>query len=171
MRPAQMLPSSLLRISSRRPSLLRRTPPRYLSTLPPPLSAPIPVVNPAVVPRRPRFYTRHPFIFSLFVAPIIVTSSALLIGLGLLGYDASTYSEQHVERVALDLVGLKMEKGGKKGLGIVNALVDDVEGENGTAGRKRLVIVGGGWGVSSEFLDVGTGFDVDWVRSSLRPWV
>lgn len=137
-----MLRRSLPSHPALRPHLC--APRQHLSTLPPPLPPTPPLPN----LRRPRFYTRHPILFSLFVAPIIVTSSALLIGLGLLGYDASTYSEQHVERVALDLVRLKMEKGGKKGLGIVNALVDDDEGEDMVAGRKRLVIVGGGWGVS-----------------------
>jgi hypothetical protein len=145
-----MLRRSLLSRPSLRPRLL--TPRQHLSTLPPPPLASHAIPTP--IPRQPKFYSRHPILFSLFVAPIIVTSSALLIGLGLLGYDASTYSEKHVERVALDLVRLKMERGGKKGLGIVNALVDDEEGDM-IAGRKRLVIVGGGWGVSLIRLNEG----------------
>lgn len=78
-----------------------------------------------------------------------------VVGLGvvtaaILAHDAFTYSERHVDRVPTNPLSLHPRRGGKKNLPILEVNLDDEEDDEKRkmAGRPRLVIVGGGWGVS-----------------------
>ena len=75
----------------------------------------------------------------------------LAIGAGIFIHDAFTYTDKHVNRVPINPLALHPEKGGPKNLPVVKVLVDDEEDqEHKEIGKKpRLVIIGGGWGVSS----------------------
>ena len=65
-------------------------------------------------------------------------------------HDAFTYTDKHVERVPLSPLALHPEPGGPKNLPIVrvSAADEDSEEHKKLATKPRLVIVGGGWGVS-----------------------
>ncbi len=65
-------------------------------------------------------------------------------------HDAFTYTDRHVERVPVSPLALHPETGGPKDLPIARVLVGDEEDEiNKQLSQKpRLVIIGGGWGVS-----------------------
>ena len=95
------------------------------------------------------FSARHYYI-SLFVRLGLSTvlGLGLLIGV-ILFHDAFTYSERHVDRVPINPLSLHPRLGGKKGLPILEVNLDDEdEGKKGMQGKPRLVIIGGGWGVS-----------------------
>jgi hypothetical protein len=126
---------------------------RSLATQPdPPLPHPPP---PGVVVKKAKFYRTHPYWTALFASPFLIVGS---LGAGLLclwAYDASTYHHPHTERVPLDPLALEPERGGKKNLKVAKALVDDKDERmvnSSGQDKKRLVIVGGGWGVRSLFL-------------------
>lgn len=94
------------------------------------------------------FYRRHPRVFALLAAPFVVGGSLGVALLGLWAYDASTYHHPHAGRVPVDPVALRPERGGKKNLKIAASLIDDLDERLVNArDKKRLVIVGGGWGV------------------------
>lgn len=116
---------------------------RSLSSAPPPLPPPA---------RKPRpFYRRHPYWFALGISPIVVTASLGVTLLVLLGYDASTYSHTTPNDHPIDPLALKPERGGKKNLKVAQVLMDDQDERmiaSSGEGKKKLVIVGGGWGVS-----------------------
>lgn len=65
-------------------------------------------------------------------------------------HDSFTYNERHIERVPLNPLALNPRKGGPKNLPIVESELDDEEDEvrKMVKGKPKLVIVGGGWGVS-----------------------
>jgi NADH dehydrogenase len=92
-----------------------------------------------------------------------VVGVTLVVGV-ILVHDAFTYSERHVERVPINPLGLHPRRGGKKNLPILEADLDDEPAEDkGGARKPRLVIVGGGWGVSlspSPSPSAGRGADV-----------
>lgn len=96
------------------------------------------------------FAGKHPY---LSVSIRLVLSSilglAFLTG-AILVHDAFTYSERHVDRVPCNPLSLKPRVGGKKNLPIIEVNLDDEEDETKRAmrGKPRLVVVGGGWGVS-----------------------
>ena len=73
-----------------------------------------------------------------------------LIGTGILIHDALTYADKHVDRVPVSPLALHPECGGPKNLPVVRAQVDDQEDEEARkfSEKPRLVIIGGGWGVS-----------------------
>jgi len=73
----------------------------------------------------------------------------LVVGTGILAHDAFTYNDRHVDRVPVNPLALKPERGGPKNLPIARVLVDDGDDEEAKqlAVKPRLVIVGGGWGV------------------------
>lgn len=82
----------------------------------------------------------------------MITGSALVIVGGLFAYDATTYAERHVDKVPESIINFQLERGGPKNLKIANHLVDDSDpSRRGCEGKQRLVIVGGGWGVSHQF--------------------
>lgn len=74
----------------------------------------------------------------------------LALGAGIFIHDAFTYADQHVDRVPVSPLALHPERGGPKNLPIVRVQVDDEQDEENIrlAGKPKLVIVGGGWGVS-----------------------
>ncbi|KIM48810.1 hypothetical protein M413DRAFT_61164 [Hebeloma cylindrosporum] len=72
----------------------------------------------------------------------------LVVGAGILAHDAFTYNDRHVDRVPINPLALKPERGGPKNLPIARVLIDDGDDEEAKqlAVKPRLVIVGGGWG-------------------------
>jgi hypothetical protein len=74
----------------------------------------------------------------------------LAVGAGIFIHDAFTYSDKHVDRVPVSPLALNPERGGPKNLPIVRVQVDDEQDEENIrlAGKPKLVILGGGWGVS-----------------------
>lgn len=116
-------------------------------TGPPPIHPPLNVTPP---PKPKAFYKRHPYTFAFLVSPLVITGSALVIIGGLLAYDATTYANKHTERVPEEVMHFKLERGGKKNLKVAKHMVDDSDPRSRASGEKqRLVIVGGGWGVSN----------------------
>lgn len=99
----------------------------------------------------PRTYQkRHPYISLLArLGFSSVLGLGVLVGAILL-HDAFTYSERHVDRVPANPLSLHPRKGGKKNLPILEVNLDDEEDDTKRAmkDKPRLVIVGGGWGVS-----------------------
>lgn len=77
------------------------------------------------------------------------------LGAGIFIHDAFTYSEKHLERVPVSPLALHPERGGPKNLPVARVQVDDEEDDENKmlADKPRLVIVGGGWGVRSEYSD------------------
>ena len=74
----------------------------------------------------------------------------LAIGAGVFIHDAFTYTDRHVDRVPVSPLALHPERGGPKNLPVVNVLLADEEDEEARKlmEKPKLVIVGGGWGVS-----------------------
>jgi hypothetical protein len=87
-------------------------------------------------------------------------AGVLLVGAGLFIHDAFTYSDKHVGRVPVSPLALKPELGGPKNLPVVRVQVDDEEDEENIrlAEKPKLVIIGGGWGVSTLSNSVGLAF-------------
>lgn len=69
---------------------------------------------------------------------------------GILIHDAFTYNEKHTDRVPVSPLALSPLKGGPKNLPIVGVQFGDEEEEEmqHLMTRPKLVILGGGWGVS-----------------------
>jgi hypothetical protein len=69
---------------------------------------------------------------------------------GVLLHDAFTYTDRHIERVPVSPLALNPERGGPKNLPIARVFMDDEADEENRqlAAKPRLVIIGGGWGVS-----------------------
>ena len=132
-----------------RPPVLRSV--RLLATDAPPKSS-RPQIPTEPRPRS-RFLSR-----TLLVAKYtgyVTLSSAfgmLLLGAGIFIHDAFTYQNQHIHRVPVLPLALHPEQGGPKNLPVVRALVDDVEDDEAKKllDKPKLVIVGGGWGVTSK---------------------
>lgn len=88
-------------------------------------------------------------VFARFVTSVII---GLFVILGaILLHDSFTYSDQHISGVPTNPLALHPRKGGPKNLPIVDT---DLSAEEDDTARKlaskpKLVIVGGGWGVSS----------------------
>jgi NADH dehydrogenase len=86
------------------------------------------------------------------VTALLAASSVvgiLVVGAGILAHDAFTYNDRHVDRVPINPLALKPERGGPKNLPIARVLIDDEDDEEAKllAVKPKLVIVGGGWGV------------------------
>ena len=95
------------------------------------------------------FASRHPYIsIILRLGVSSVLGIGVLVGAILL-HDAFTYSERHVDRVPANPLALHPKLGGKKNLPVLEVNLDDEEeGKKSMQGKPRLVIIGGGWGVS-----------------------
>jgi NADH dehydrogenase len=100
------------------------------------------------IPPKP-FADNHPYIsFGLRLSMSAVLGVGLVIGV-ILAHDAFTYSDKHVDRVPCNPLSLHPRRGGKKNLPIIEVNLDAEEAEKKSMGDKpRLVIIGGGWGVS-----------------------
>jgi len=74
----------------------------------------------------------------------------LALGAGVFIHDAFTYTNRHVDRVPVSPLALHPERGGPKNLPVVSVLLADEEDEEAKKlmAKQKLVIVGGGWGVS-----------------------
>ena len=81
-----------------------------------------------------------------------------MVGGGIFLHDWFTYTERHVERVPVSPLAFHPERGGPKNLPIARVLVDDEEDEENKklADKPKLVVVGGGWGVSDVQLQLYT---------------
>ena len=102
-----------------------------------------------VVPPKPPFQRTK---MVAKVTTLLAVSSVvgiLVVGVGILAHDAFTYNDRHVDRVPVNPLALNPERGGPKNLPIARVLMDDADDEEAKllAGKPRLVIVGGGWGV------------------------
>jgi NADH dehydrogenase len=80
-----------------------------------------------------------------------VLVGSLILLLIVLIHDASTYSQKHIDRVPVNPLALAPRRGGPKNLPIIEVNIDDKESDEKTRceGKPRLVILGGGWGVSN----------------------
>ncbi|GAA6040145.1 hypothetical protein JCM8097_002052 [Rhodosporidiobolus ruineniae] len=109
---------------------------------------PLPPPPPPPARKRP-FWRRHPYTFAFLVSPFLITGSLGAALLGLWAYDASTYHHPNVEKVPVDPLALEPQRGGKKNLKVAKALLDDKDARmvnSSGEDKKRMVIVGGGWG-------------------------
>lgn len=78
------------------------------------------------------------------VVGVVSLTGAILV------HDAFTYDTRHLHRVPVNPLALNSERGGPKNLPIARVLSGDDEDNNAKflATKPKLVIVGGGWGVS-----------------------
>jgi len=104
----------------------------------------------------PKSFTRRAFTFAKYTSYICLSSvlGVVVLGTGIFIHDAFTYTEKHIDRVPINSLALHPEKGGPKNLPIVSAQMDDEEDEEAKklTHKPKLVIVGGGWGVSLSFV-------------------
>lgn len=87
-------------------------------------------------------------VFARFVTSVVI---GLFVILGaILLHDSFTYSERHIDGVPTNPLALHPRKGGPKNLPIVDTDLSAEEDDTARklAGKPKLVIVGGGWGVS-----------------------
>lgn len=123
---------------------LSSTPPKFFSDnfypSPPP---PPPPRGPVL--RRLRLAARYgTYLLFSSVLGIGVLTGAVFV------HDAFTYTDLHVDRVPVNPLALHPETGGPKNLPIARVSLRDEEDEEtkALALKPKLVIVGGGWGVS-----------------------
>lgn len=99
----------------------------------------------------PSTFFRRTATFARYSGYLLLSSAfgVLAIGAGIFIHDAFTYTDKHVDRVPINPLALKPEKGGPNNLPVVKVLVDDEDDEENRklADKPKLVIVGGGWGV------------------------
>jgi hypothetical protein len=71
-------------------------------------------------------------------------------------HDAFTYNTRHVHRVPVNPLAIHPELGGPKNLPIARVLIGDEEDNDAKllATKPKLVIVGGGWGVSIRYTPI-----------------
>ena len=104
------------------------------------------------VPRQRSRILRRTVTFFRYSGYFLLSSAfgVLAIGAGIFIHDALTYTDKHVDRVPINPLALHPKNGGPKNLPVVKALVDDDDDDEHRklAEKPRLVIVGGGWGVS-----------------------
>jgi hypothetical protein len=98
-------------------------------------------------------------VFARFIASVVIGLFVILAAILL--HDSFTYSERHVGGVPTNPLALHPRKGGPKNLPIVDTDLSAEEDDTARklAGKPKLVIVGGGWGVSSE--DIQRSCDAD----------
>lgn len=103
-----------------------------------------------IVEPTPPFQRARTFLRYTGYASLSTVFGVLAFGAGLFIHDAFTYTEKHIDRVPVSPLALKPERGGPKNLPIVRVQVDDEDDEENArlADKPKLVIVGGGWGVS-----------------------
>lgn len=105
--------------------------------------------TPPTPPRRFLHRTRLCARYSAYLLGSTVVGLGVVAG-AIFVHDAFTYTDKHVDRVPVSPLALHPERGGPKNLPVVSAFLGDQEDENniGLSKKPRLVIVGGGWGVS-----------------------
>jgi len=139
-------PSSLISPSARRPffasSIFREE-----AGLPSPPPTPPPAKKkPLAIVQRSLWLLKG---FALIIGSTVV--GVVVVGGAIFVHDAFTYSEEHVGPVHVDALALNPKRGGPKNLHILQRLIDDDESDekHALSHKPRLVIVGGGWGVST----------------------
>jgi hypothetical protein len=87
-------------------------------------------------------------VFARFIASVVIGLFVILAAILL--HDSFTYSERHVGGVPTNPLALHPRTGGPKNLPIVDTDLSQEEDDTTRklAGKPKLVIVGGGWGVS-----------------------
>lgn len=125
---------------------LSSTTPKFFSDnkfYPAPPPPPPPPKGPVL--RRLRLVARA----GIYLAFSSVLGLGVIVG-GVFLHDAFTYTDLHVDRVPVNPLALHPETGGPKNLPIASANIGDEEDEEtrALAEKPKLVIVGGGWGVS-----------------------
>jgi NADH dehydrogenase len=87
-------------------------------------------------------------VFARFIASVVIGLFVILAAILL--HDSFTYSERHVGGVPTSPLALHPRTGGPKNLPIVDTDLSQEEDDTTRklAGKPKLVIVGGGWGVS-----------------------
>ena len=173
LKPPSLLPrcglqTTFLTISTRPSSSLARPPSpfriirngpflsRHNASMQPPPRYPEARVFTPISPNS-RFSRRHPLVgLVLRLGISSVVGVVLIVGI-ILAHDAFTYSERHADRVPANPLSLHPRTGGKKNLPIIESNLDDEQDETmrSLQDKPRLVIVGGGWGVSA-FLALNT---------------
>lgn len=98
----------------------------------------------------PKFSAKHPWVATILRLVVSLVSGAAAIVLIVLIHDMCTYQKRHVDRVPCNTLALHPRRGGPKNLPIIDMLLDDEESDVKAAmvGKPRLLIIGGGWGVS-----------------------
>ena len=125
------------------------SPPSPPPSTPPQSSLAPPRAMTPISPNSP-FSRRHPLVaFTVRLGMSSVVGVVLIVGI-ILAHDAFTYSERHADRVPAQPLSLHPRAGGKKNLPIIESNLDDEQDETmrSLKDKPRLVIVGGGWGVS-----------------------
>lgn len=123
---------------------------RYAVQSSPP-SAPQPVVTTKrSFGRRIFLSDRHYIIRWIGRGIFAIGFSIISITGGLLLWDATTYRTKHLENVPINPLALTPERGGPKNLKIAKFLIGDEETEDVKllVAKPKLVVLGGGWGVS-----------------------
>lgn len=121
---------------------------------PPPLPPPPQTRRPTLWERSSLLRITTRLCFSTVLGIVVVTAVILI-------HDSTTYGTQHAERVPVHPLALKPGRGGPKNLPIIARAIEEdqdadvpLETEEELWSKKptkpRLVIVGGGWGVSVE---------------------
>lgn len=107
----------------------------------------------ALKPRSPPRFVRRSLQVVKYTSYIAVSAifGVFALGTGIFIHDAFTYTDRHIDRVPVFPLALHPERGGPKGLPIVNTLLGDAEDDEARklSEKPKLVIVGGGWGVGS----------------------
>lgn len=104
----------------------------------------------ALKPRSPPRFVRRSLQVVKYTSYIAVSAifGVFALGTGIFIHDAFTYTDRHIDRVPVFPLALHPERGGPKGLPIVNTLLGDAEDDEARklSEKPKLVIVGGGWG-------------------------
>lgn len=96
----------------------------------------------------PSFSAKHPWVAGfLRISISAAVGISLLIGIVLL-HDMSTYTPHRDGHIECSPLSLHPRRGGPKNLPIIESNLDDNEEKGGMKNKPRLVIIGGGWGVS-----------------------
>lgn len=98
----------------------------------------------------PNFSSKHPWIAGITrLCLSVLVGSTILLSVVLI-HDACTYSKKHLDRVPVNPLALNPRRGGPKNLPIIDVNIDEIESAEKAKceGKPRLVILGGGWGVS-----------------------
>ena len=93
---------------------------------------------------------RHPIIRWAGRAFFALTFSVVSITGGLLLWDATTYRTKHLDKVPINPLALAPKRGGPKNLKLAEVFIGDEETDDIKLleQKPKLVILGGGWGVS-----------------------
>jgi hypothetical protein len=106
--------------------------------------------QPQAKPKSSTFQTAKKYAVYAGYFGLSTVVGVITLGAGIFIHDAFTYTEKHIDRVPINPLALHPESGGPKDLPIVKAYIGDQEDDENIrlAKKPKLVIIGGGWGVS-----------------------